>query len=246
MNPVSPRTAPVIAATGLRRSYGSREVLSGLDLTVERGEFVAIIGHSGVGKTTLFRILAGLDEAFRGDVVIARRLSVMFQDARLLPWQRVAANVTLGLRGGDAELAGLRTLAEVGLAARAHAWPRELSGGEVQRVALARALARGPEVLLLDEPFGALDALTRSHMQALLGRLVEHHATTTLLVSHDLDEAIGLADRVLTMHDGTISQEVQVPLPRPRDPDTAQFAALRSRLRSALGLSLGRAQEKPA
>jgi sulfonate transport system ATP-binding protein len=226
---------PMIIATGIRRSYGDRAVLAGVDLSVDRGEFVGIIGHSGAGKTTLLRILAGLDDRFHGEVAISPRLSVMFQDARLLPWQRVAPNVTLGLRGGDAQATGSRALAEVGLAPRGRAWPRELSGGEVQRVALARALARSPEVLLLDEPFGALDALTRSQMHTLLTDLVRRHATTTLLVTHDLEEALVLTDRVLTMNSGVVTHELRVPVPRPRDRHTAQFAALRARLLASLG-----------
>ncbi|WP_202870946.1 ABC transporter ATP-binding protein [Kribbella pratensis] len=224
----------MITATRIRRSYGDRAVLAGVDLSVDRGEFVAVIGRSGAGKTTLLRILAGLDDEFLGEVAISPRLSVMFQDARLLPWQRVATNVTLGLRGGEAPAAGARALAEVGLANRGRAWPRELSGGEVQRVALARALVRSPEVLLLDEPFGALDALTRSQMHTLLADLVGRHATTTLLVTHDLNEALVLADRVLTMNGGVVTHELPVPAPRPRDRDTAQVAALRARLLTSL------------
>ncbi|NIK61345.1 ABC transporter ATP-binding protein [Kribbella shirazensis] len=243
MNSLRHRSAPMVTAIGIQRSYGARSVLSGIDLSVERGEFVVVIGHSGAGKTTLLRILAGLDDEFHGEVAVSPRLSLMFQDARLLPWQRVAANVALGLRGRAAKAAAARALTEVGLAARGRAWPRELSGGEVQRVALARALARGPEVLLLDEPFGALDALTRSHMQALLSNVVERHRTTTLLVTHDLDEALGLADRILTMDGGMITADVAVPLPRPRDRGTAEFAAFRGRLLAGLGVAEGLAQK---
>lgn len=230
---------PVLVATGLRRSYGERAILDGVDLTMERGEFVGIIGHSGAGKTTLLRILAGLDEEFHGEVAVSPRLSLMFQDARLLPWQRVTANVALGLQGDAARQTAGRALAEVGLASRHRAWPRQLSGGEVQRVALARALVRNPDVLLLDEPFGALDALTRTQMQALLSRLVERHSTATLLVTHDLDEALVLADRVLTMQHGTFAAELTPRMPRPRDRDSAEFARLRGQLLVSLGAAPG-------
>jgi sulfonate transport system ATP-binding protein len=227
---------PVLNAAGLRRSYGDRAVLSEVDLTVGRGEFVCLIGHSGAGKTTLLKILAGLDDAFCGQVTICSRPGLMFQDARLLPWQRVAANVTLGLRGSDVAAVGAQALEEVGLESRGRAWPRELSGGEVQRVALARALVRKPDLLLLDEPFGALDALTRAQMQELLGTVIRRHATATLLVTHDLDEAIQLADRVLTLADGRMSDEVRVTMPHPRTRETPQFTALRGRLLAGLQL----------
>jgi sulfonate transport system ATP-binding protein len=227
-------SASVLTATGLRRSYGAREVLSGVDLTVGRGEFVCVIGHSGAGKTTLLRILAGLDDEFSGRVTIADRVGLMFQDARLLPWQRAATNVTLGLRRNDAVVAGERALTEVGLESRGRAWPRELSGGEVQRVALARALVREPELLLLDEPFGALDALTRAQMHLLLGTVARRRATAALLITHDLDEAIGLADRVLTLASGRVSDQVDVTFPHPRERDSAQFGELRRRLLASL------------
>jgi sulfonate transport system ATP-binding protein len=224
----------VLTASGLRRRYRDREVLRGVGLTVGHGEFVCVIGHSGAGKTTLLRILAGLDDQFAGQIAITDRLGLMFQDARLLPWQRAAANVTLGLRRADAMMAGVRALDEVGLRSRGRAWPRELSGGEVQRVALARALVREPDLLLLDEPFGALDALTRTQMHVLLSTVMRRRATAALLITHDLDEAIELADRVLILTGGRIAGEFAVTIPRPRQRDSAPFGALRRQLLASL------------
>ncbi len=227
----------VLACRNLRRSYGTRRVLAGLDLEVARGEFVCVIGRSGAGKSTLLRILAGLDDAFTGEVRIVDRIAVMFQDARLLPWQRVGVNVTLGLRGSNARAvaeAGAAALGEVGLRSRDRAWPRELSGGELQRVAIARALVRNPEMLLLDEPFAALDALTRIDMQALLAGVVAVHGAAVLLVTHDVDEAIVLADRVLTLDHGRVISDLPVELPRPRERTSRGFVALREDLLHSL------------
>jgi sulfonate transport system ATP-binding protein len=193
--------------TGLTRLYGDRAVLDGLNLRIEPGEFVAMLGRSGSGKSTLLRALAGLDAGVAGQglVEVPASVSVIFQDARLLPWQRVLGNVVLGLEGADER--GRRSLAEVGLAGRERAWPYELSGGEQQRVALARSLVREPRLLLADEPFGALDALTRLKMHGLLRRLYAEHRPAVLLVTHDVDEAIALADRVLVLDRGTIAAE---------------------------------------
>jgi len=164
-------------------------------------------------------------------------VSVVFQDARLLPWKRVLDNVILGLTGPDARERGLTALAETGLRGREHAWPIELSGGEQQRVALARSLVREPELLLLDEPFGALDALTRIRMHALLRRLCERHRPAVLLVTHDVDEAIALADRVAVLENGRIGADIPVDLPAPRTPGTPDYAALRTRLLALLGVT---------
>ena len=176
-------------------------MLNGLDLDIAPGEFVALLGRSGSGKSTLLRALAGLDRGVAGTGVIEvpEKVSVVFQDSRLLPWKRVLDNVTLGLRAGDASDRGRQALAEVGLAGREKAWPHELSGGEQQRAALARSLVRDPQLLLADEPFGALDALTRIRMHALLRKLCEVHQPAVLLVTHDVDEAIVLADRVIVL-----------------------------------------------
>ncbi|MEV0383554.1 ABC transporter ATP-binding protein [Nonomuraea sp. NPDC050643] len=202
-------TRELIRVEGLTRRYGRRTVLDGLDLELAPGEFVALLGRSGSGKSTLLRALAGLDAdvAGSGTLEVPDQVSVVFQDARLLPWQRVLPNVVLGLNG--AERRGLDSLAEVGLAGRERAWPNELSGGEQQRVALARSLVREPRLLLADEPFGALDALTRLKMHGLLRRLHEQHRPAVLLVTHDVDEAIALADRVLVLDDGRIAAEVR-------------------------------------
>jgi sulfonate transport system ATP-binding protein len=228
-----------VRARKLARSFGPREVLRGVDLDIAAGEFVALLGRSGSGKSTLLRVLGGLDAEYGGDVAVPRRRAVVFQEPRLLPWARVLPNVRLGLkaaRGGKAAVAArsLDALREVGLAGHARAWPRTLSGGEAQRVALARALVREPQLMLLDEPFGALDALTRARMHGLLQDLCERHHPAVLLVTHDVDEAISLADRVLVLSGGAITTDVAVEAARPRDRGHASFTALRARLLAQL------------
>ncbi|WP_049580598.1 ABC transporter ATP-binding protein [Streptomyces sp. SBT349] len=223
---------------GLVRTFGGRRVLDGLDLSIEPGEFVALIGRSGSGKSTLLRVLAGIDHDVTAfdELSAPSKVSVVFQDARLLPWKRVLDNVVLGLAGPGARERGGTALEEVGLAGRERAWPVELSGGEQQRVALARSLVRDPELLLADEPFGALDALTRIRMHALLRRLCDLHRPAVLLVTHDVDEAIALADRVAVLEDGRIAADLPVELPAPRAPGSPAYAALRDRLLTHLGV----------
>ncbi len=235
--PAEQRTAPVAVAEGVTRSFGGRVVLDGLDLTLVRGEFVALLGRSGSGKSTLLRALAGLDPEVAGRLIVGGTVAVAFQEPRLLPWKRVWANVVLGLPRGQDRSRGraFAALAEVGLAARADAWPLTLSGGEAQRVSLARALVREPDLLLLDEPFGALDALTRTTMHRLVEDLWARHRPTVLLVTHDVDEAVALADRVLVLADGRIRHASAVPLPRPRRRDDPEFTRLRARLLAELG-----------
>ncbi|GAA2703870.1 ABC transporter ATP-binding protein [Micromonospora olivasterospora] len=230
-------TRPV-RVQGLVRGFGDRTVLDGLDLEVGAGEFVALLGRSGSGKSTLLRTLAGLDGAVTGSglVDVPDNSSVVFQDARLLPWQRVLDNVVLGLRGSDAPERGRAALAEVGLAGRERAWPSELSGGEQQRVALARALVSEPELLLADEPFGALDALTRLRMHDLLRELCARHRPAVLLVTHDVDEAVTLADRVLLLDAGRIAVDLAIDLPAPRSHRQPRFLAYRESLLRALGV----------
>lgn len=232
-------TDGTVAVRDLVRAYGLGEgdgrVLRGLDLAIAPGEFVAILGRSGSGKSTLLRALAGLDHDVHGSgtVAVPERVSVVFQDSRLLPWARVLDNVVLGLRGPDARERGRERLAEVGLAGRERAWPTELSGGEQQRVSLARSLVREPQLLLADEPFGALDALTRTRMHGLLRDLCARHRPAVLLVTHDVDEAIVLAERVVVLDEGRIALDVPV---THRDPAEQGFAALRRRLLDALGV----------
>ena len=216
------------------KRFGERRVLDGLDLTVRRGEFVALLGRSGSGKSTLLRVLARLDADVEGTATVRGSLSVAFQQPRLLPWRKVWRNVTLGLHIDDPRERALRALTEVRLAERADAWPKTLSGGEAQRVSLARALVREPDLLLLDEPFGALDALTRLTMRGLVTRLWEQHKPAVLLVTHDVDEALALADRVLVLAGGRIAAEHLPPPRRPRPP--SELAALRSRVLSDLGV----------
>ncbi|HEY0692679.1 MAG TPA: ABC transporter ATP-binding protein [Kribbella sp.] len=227
-----------VEVSGLTRKYGDRAVLDGVDLRIAPGEFVALLGKSGSGKSTLLRALAGLDidVAGSGDIAVPQNVSVVFQDSRLLPWARVLDNVVLGLKGQDDR--GRESLAEVGLAGREKAWPNELSGGEQQRVALARSLVRKPELLLADEPFGALDALTRIKMHALLRKLCAAHQPAVLLVTHDVDESIVLADRVIVLDEGRLVIEEVIDLATPRSPADPRFAQVRSRLLDALGVSL--------
>jgi sulfonate transport system ATP-binding protein len=227
-----------VEVQGLVRRYDDRVVLDELDLEIKPGEFVALLGKSGSGKSTLLRALAGLDYgvAGSGDLVVPENVSVVFQDSRLLPWARVLDNVVLGLKG--AEERGRKSLAEVGLEGRENAWPSELSGGEQQRVALARSLVREPDLLLADEPFGALDALTRLKMHVLLRKLCAAHQPAVLLVTHDVDESIVLADRVIVLDEGRIVATESIELSTPRSPADPGFAAVRSRLLDALGVSL--------
>ncbi|WP_051837929.1 ABC transporter ATP-binding protein [Streptomyces sp. NRRL WC-3742] len=229
--------APAVHLRGLRREFGTRAVLDGVDLSIARGEFVALLGASGTGKTTLLRILGALDRADAGTVLVPPVRTVVFQEPRLVPSKRVLANVTVGLpRGAATRGTGLRALAEVGLEKHADAWPATLSGGEAQRVALARALVREPQLLLLDEPFAALDALTRLRMQDLVGELVRRHRPAVLLVTHDVDEAVRLADRVAVLRGGHLIRDETVAVERPRDPTDPAFAALRARLLADLGV----------
>ncbi|WP_371420782.1 ABC transporter ATP-binding protein [Tardiphaga sp.] len=196
-----------VTVSGLTRAYGPRVVIDRLDLRIGRGEFVALLGESGCGKTTLLRALAGLDPIQGGHIDAPGRPAVVFQEHRLLPWDTLWQNVSLGLPGADPRKRAAAALVEVGLGDRLDDWPRNLSGGQAQRVALARALVQEPRLLLLDEPFAALDALTRIRMHVLVKELVARHQPGVLLVTHDVDEAIALADRILVMRNGVIASE---------------------------------------
>ncbi|MFD5569104.1 ABC transporter ATP-binding protein [Streptomyces cadmiisoli] len=228
--------AQAVHVEGLSRSFDGRAVIDGLRLDVRPGEFVALLGRSGCGKSTLLRILAGLDRDIEGTVLVPRRKAVAFQAPRLMPWKKVWRNVVLGLPGRPERALAERALDEVGLGRRATAWPRTLSGGEAQRASLARALVREPDLLLLDEPFGALDALTRIKAQRLVGELWQRRGCAVLLVTHDVEEAVLLADRVLVMDDGVIAHEQPVDLERPRDLTDPRFARLRAQLLQRLGV----------
>jgi sulfonate transport system ATP-binding protein len=220
----------------LEKSFNGRQVLRTLSLEIASGMFISIIGRSGCGKTTLLRIVAGLERPDAGDLNISRAdsgsqtirrpdIRLMFQDARLLPWKSVVDNVRLGM-GKSALPAAITALRDVGLEDRAGDWPSTLSGGQRQRVALARALIHRPQLLLLDEPLGALDALTRIEMHGLIERLWLDHGFTTLLVTHDVQEAVALADRVVVIDEGAIVFDASVDLPRPRVRGSREFAAL--------------------
>lgn len=225
-----------VSLSGVAKSFGERRVLEGLGLEVPAGQFLAIVGRSGGGKTTIMRLLAGLEPATSGAVLIDDKpvlglrpeVRLLFQDARLLPWQTVIGNVGIARLPGWKDEAA-RALADVGLQGRETDWPAVLSGGQRQRVALARALVSRPGVLLLDEPFGALDALTRVEMHQLLERIWQEHRFTTLLITHDVAEAVALADRVVVLKGGGIALDIPVDLPRPRrehaDPAAAQLQA---------------------
>lgn len=224
---------PVVRLRGFTRRFGATTIIDGLDLDIAHGEFIALLGRSGSGKTTLLRTLAGLDDARGQDVEVPNSRAVVFQDARLLPWKPVWKNVALGLKGGNIRARAEAALNEVGLGHRIDAWPLTLSGGEAQRSALARALVREPSLLLLDEPFAALDALTRYRMHDLVLSLWRAHRPAVLIVTHDVEEAIALADRVLVLDKGRIVAEERITAPRG---ERAGFSArLREQLLSHLG-----------
>jgi sulfonate transport system ATP-binding protein len=231
-----PSTAASVSLLGLEKRFAGREVLKALTLDIARGSFVSIVGRSGCGKTTLLRIIAGLEKPDGGEVAIAcddgarsGDVRMMFQDARLLPWQSVVDNVRLGMSKRALPMA-MEALRQVGLEDRASDWPAILSGGQRQRVALARALVHQPQLLLLDEPLGALDALTRIEMQELIEGLWLKNRFTTVLVTHDVHEAVALADRVIVMGNGTILSNSEVDLPRPRAQSSREFAALQEHI----------------
>ncbi|MCS2166433.1 aliphatic sulfonates ABC transporter ATP-binding protein [Scandinavium manionii] len=215
------------------KRYGNNTVLNELDLHIPAGQFVAVVGRSGGGKSTLLRLLAGLEKPNAGELLAGngplaasqQETRMMFQDARLLPWKTVIDNVGLGLKGKWRD-AALDALAAVGLENRAGEWPAALSGGQKQRVALARALIHRPGLLLLDEPLGALDALTRLEMQDLIESLWLSQGFTVLLVTHDVSEAVAMADRVLLIEDGKIGLDLAVDLPRPRRKGSVRLAEL--------------------
>jgi sulfonate transport system ATP-binding protein len=219
----------------LHKSFGDHEVLRGIDMHIPAGQFVAVVGRSGCGKSTLLRLIAGLETASAGTVSLSEQprpedVRVMFQEPRLLPWARVLSNVEVGLgrdrASADAQTRAENALVEVGLGDKRGQWPAVLSGGQKQRVALARALVSRPRVLAFDEPLGALDALTRISMQRLLERVWHDQAFTAILVTHDVSEAVALADRVLVIEDGRIAHDIDVDIPRPRRRGSADLAAL--------------------
>jgi len=231
---IASRGLPLTIRT-LRKSFGDNEVLRGIDLHIPAGQFVAIVGRSGCGKSTLLRLIAGLETVDAGTISFGEDarpedIRVMFQEPRLLPWARVLSNVEVGLgrqrASADAQARAERALGEVGLDDKRAQWPAVLSGGQKQRVALARALVSHPRVLAFDEPLGALDALTRISMQRLLERVWQDQAFTAILVTHDVAEAVALADRVLVIEDGRIAHDVSVDIPRPRRRGSAELAAL--------------------
>jgi sulfonate transport system ATP-binding protein len=232
-----------VALQGVSKRFGERLVLDRLDLTIEAGAFVSIVGRSGCGKSTLLRLVAGLEAPDDGAIAVGEERQrqaasqrgasahtrIMFQEARLLPWKSVLGNVMLGCAASEREHARA-ALREVGLGGREHDWPAQLSGGQRQRVALARALVHRPSLLLLDEPFGALDALTRLEMHKLVERLWREHRLTALLVTHDVQEAVMLSDRVLYVEHGKIALNERVPLPRPRTRTTPAVAEIEGRI----------------
>lgn len=241
-----------VRLNNVKRRFGSLSVLDGVDLDIDPGSFVAIVGQSGSGKSTLLRIIAGLDRDFGGSVAIdaggeAVAARIMYQEPRLLPWASVIANVAVGL-GPDVEtrtaLSRARiALDAVGLGDRSAEWPSVLSGGQKQRVALARALVSKPDLLVLDEPLGALDALTRIEMQSLLELVWREEGFTALLVTHDVAEALTLADRIVLIEDGKIALDVDVPFARPRRRGAVQFGALEEKLLATLLKTARRTEE---
>lgn len=236
---MSDLTGIEIRTDNLIKSFGNRVVLSNFNLKVNSGEFVSIVGRSGCGKSTFLRLVGGLEKLSSGklllndeDIIgVNSNTRIMFQDSRLLPWKTVIENVALGLPKESYTLA-FDALKEVGLDTRANEWPSNLSGGQKQRVALARALVHKPKLLLLDEPLGALDALTRIEMQTLIERIWQEHKFTVLLVTHDVSEAVILGDRVVLIEDGKITLDLKIDLPRSRERGTQEFAKLEANILS--------------
>ncbi|WP_409566254.1 ABC transporter ATP-binding protein [Methylobacterium sp. J-070] len=246
-----------VTVRDLHKDFGGAPVLDGLDLFLPAGGFTAVVGRSGCGKSTLLRLILGLEEPTRGRILLegadkkpgtaARRGTppkrIMFQEPRLLPWARVVDNVAVGLTGlgsrAERRDRALAALDEVGLSDKAGAWPATLSGGQRQRVALARALVSGPGLLALDEPLGALDALTRIGMQDLIARIWQAQGFTALLVTHDVGEAVALADRILVLDAGRVALDLRVDVPRPRRRGDPDLAALEGRILERL---LGQSQ----
>jgi len=237
VNEPDPRSRGVsVSINDVSIALGGRTVLEHFDIEIPAGEFVAIVGRSGCGKSTLLRSIVGLETPQAGSIELGSAaetskpdVRIMFQDSRLLPWKRILPNVALGLdssRMTDAQ----NVLAQVGLAERANDWPATLSGGQRQRVALARALVHDPSLMLLDEPLGALDALTRIEMQQLIEEVWSSRGFTALLVTHDVAEAITLADRVILIEGGRVALDEDVHLPRPRTRGSARFATLEERI----------------
>jgi len=224
-----------VKVENLSLNYDDVTVLKNLNLEISPGEFVAILGRSGSGKTSLLRVLAGLETAAGGRVDIPNQSAVVFQEPRLLPWKPVWENVALGL-AANARSRAREALHEVGLSHRENAWPLTLSGGEAQRAGLARALVREPQFLLLDEPFAAIDALTRLKMHDLVLELWQAHGPSVLLVTHDVDEALLLADRAVVLDGGRLVAQIVVEAPRPRDPASPAFSRQRRELLGLLGV----------
>ncbi|MBL7493004.1 ABC transporter ATP-binding protein [Frankia sp. AgB1.9] len=236
----APSTTHSVHIRGAAKSFGDKRVLTDFDLDIAPGEFVALLGASGSGKSTLLKILCELETVDDGTIHVPAACSVVFQEPRLIPSMPVWKNVVLGRPKALASRSAANdALAEVGLADHADDWPRTLSGGEAQRVALARALVREPKLLLLDEPFAALDALTRIRMHSLVAQLCTRHNPSVLLVTHDIDEAILLADRVAVLKAGHKSLDLPVDIPRPRTRGGGAFEDLRRTLLTEIGVSTG-------
>ena len=241
---------PILKLSNISKAFDNKEVLRKLDLQVNMGDFVAVVGRSGCGKSTLLRIIAGLEQISSGNLTVNgqelngrnKSAKIMFQDGRLLPWKKVYDNVGLGLKLDSQKQQILKILEQVGLSDRSQAWPSELSGGQQQRVALARALIHEPQLLLLDEPLGALDALTRIEMHELIENLWREKQLTAILVTHDVEEAVALANRVILIEEGEIVMDLPIRLPYPRQRDNPLFSKLVSQILNEI---LGK-KKKPA
>jgi sulfonate transport system ATP-binding protein len=226
-----------VSIRGLSKTFAGRMVLAGIELTIRRGEFVVLLGPSGTGKTTLLRLLAGLEMADVGEVLVPQKRTIVYQEPRLVPSMRVIDNVLIGQPSSvESRARALEALTEVNLATHAQAWPATLSGGEAQRVALARALVRAPELLLLDEPFAALDALTRLAMHTLVDELFTRYQPAVLLVTHDVDEALQLADRVIVLKEGNFALDIRLTRGVARSRTDATLVRHRRQLLHALGV----------